>query len=266
MTKIASPMFFKCSDGTELAVSLRLSTRARNRRITLSHQGALEVVFPAADSRMMAIESTEVQAFLETHRRWIERVARRTQPQREAYELSRAAGLPTHLEFPPVHELWQIEYRPTAAQKVTLTRAGLRATNGRQSSYALRLSGAVHDEAACARVLRRFVLQRARETLPAFGWRVCETTGAQPRDISVNSRKSAWGLCTRDGSIRLDRKLLFLPEDLATQIVLHEIAHLRQMNHSARFYEELFSLEGSSKEAERSVKQAMVYVPAWFRS
>lgn len=271
---------FCCADGTTLPVTVRSSTRARNQRITLNHQGTLEVVFPNGTSARSVRKHRssrkaeggetvpaqgEVEAFLETHRSWIERAAKRTQPQREAYELSKAAGLPTHLEFPSIGELWLLEYQATAASKVTLTRAGMRSVSDSQNHFGLRLSGAVHDEATCVRALKRFVSQRAKEALPAFGWRICDTVGARPKDIAVNNRKSAWGLCSHDGSIKLDRKLLFLPEDLAGQIVLHEVAHLRQMNHSQRFYDELFSLDGSSKEAERAVKGAMIYIPAWLR-
>lgn len=297
---------FYCSDGTELPVTVRTSTRAKNQRLTLNHQGQLEVVFPrrmmlgrsrglpnekkikamrgsklsiGSASETEAPSPTQVRSFLEAHRTWIERAAKRTQAQREAYQLSKAAGLPTHLEFPPSNELWLVEYQMTSAQKVSLKRDGLRSASyglqavndGLQSvgfgqnRFKLRLSGAVHEEEACIRALKRFVQQRAIEVLPAFGWRVCDKVGVRPREISVNNRKTAWGLCTRDGSIKLDRKLLFLPKDLAVQVVLHEIAHLRQMNHSKRFYSELFALEGSSQEAERAVKSAMIYIPAWLR-
>lgn len=257
---------FRCTDGTELPVKVRNSSRAKRQRITLNHQGQLEVVFPAIAPQ------TKVDTFLESYRTWIERAAKRTQVQREAYQLSKSAGLPTHLEFPPIGELWLIEYRATAAQKVSLKRDGLRSVKDglrpecvTQNRFKLRISGATHDEEACFRALKRFVHQRATETLPTFGWQVCDMVGVRPHEISVNNRKTAWGLCTRDGSIKLDRKLLFLPKDLAAQVVLHEIAHLRQMNHSKRFYDELFSLEGSSQEAERAVKSAMIYIPAWLR-
>jgi len=297
MRKAMAEPCFSCSDGTELPVKVRNSTRAKNQRITLNNQGQLEVVFPSRvrqratiANQIAAPSQREVEEFLEAHRAWIERAAKRTQVQREAYELSKAAGLPTHMEFPPIGELWLLEYQATSAKKVSLKRDGLRSVSlvhshpnhthtshshfkqshtGQnhtgQNRFRLKLSGAVHDEESCTRALKRFVHQRAKETLPAFGWNVCDTVGAQPQEISVNSRKTAWGLCTHDGTIKLDRKLLFLPRDLAVQVVLHEIAHLQQMDHSKRFYEQLFALDGSSKEAERALKAAMTYIPAWLR-
>jgi predicted metal-dependent hydrolase len=44
---------------------------------------------------------------------------------------------------------------------------------------------------------------------------------------------------------------------------LHEAAHLKHLNHSERFYEELFSYEGSTREAERAVKKGTRLIPAW---
>jgi predicted metal-dependent hydrolase len=259
---------FVCADGTKLPVTLRLSARAHHRRLTLEHTGTLIVTIPAGKGHKRQAEKdavpAAVTAFLEQNRPWIERAAARTRPQREAYEHSAAAGLPTHIDFPALREAWLVEYAPTQAQSISARRNGLRRIedDGRRT-YALKLSGAVCDEALCRRALVRFVTQRAKEALPPLAWEDCRAVGAAPRDIMVNNRKSAWGVCTHDGVIKLDRKAVFLPPDLVHQIVLHETAHLTHMNHSQQFYHTLFSLEGSSKEAEKAVKKAIQFVPAW---
>jgi predicted metal-dependent hydrolase len=270
-----------------LAVEVRISTRARRWRLQLSYQGVLEVVVPRHDARLAASPegrddasvagaipttlasspppmSPAVHDFLERNRRWIERAAVRTRTQRENYEESRAAGLPTHLDFPLASELWLVEYCPTQARSVTARPGGLRRIQGSRNVLALRLSGAIHDEALCRRALVRFTASRAKQVIPPFAWEVCREVGAEPRSITVNNRKSAWGVCTHAGDIRLDRRVLFLPADLARQVVLHEAAHLKHLNHSERFYNELFSYEGSTREAEQAVKKALTFIPAWF--
>jgi len=259
---------FTCTDGTQLPVTLRLSARARHRRLTLEHTGTLIVTIPAGKGHKRQAEKdaapAAVTAFLAQNRPWIERAAMRTRPQRETYEQSAAAGLPSHIDLLALRETWVVEYAPTQAQSLTVRRNGLRRIedDGRKTSV-LKLSGATHDEALCRRALIRFVTQRAKEALPPFAREVCRAVGAAPRDIKVNNRKSAWGVCTRDGIIKIDRKVVFLPPDLARQIVLHETAHLTHMNHSPQFYHTLFSLEGSSQEAEKAVKKAIQFVPAW---
>jgi predicted metal-dependent hydrolase len=168
------------------------------------------------------------------------------------------------LDFPLADELWLVEFRQTGARTVSVKPDGLRRIQGSKRIFSLKLSGAVADEELCRKALVRFTVKRAREVIPPFAWEVCHEIGAKPRSITVNNRKSAWGVCTQGGDIRIDRRVLFLPKDLARQIVLHEAAHLKHLNHSECFYAELFSYEGSTKEAERAVKKAVQFVPAWF--
>ncbi|HBT95552.1 MAG TPA: hypothetical protein DEB24_05475 [Coriobacteriia bacterium] len=278
-------MEFVCSDGTRLELKVRLSDKAKHLRLSLSHSGVLQVVVPrraaprssgrrnkAADPRSSSTWEDSGEAalealaadFAESHRAWIERAARRTKAQRDAYTESRAAGLPTHLDFPLANELWLIEYKPTAAKSVTIKPDGLRRYEGARQVLALRVSGDIENEALCRKALVRFVTRRAKELIPDFARKVCCEVGAVPRAISVNNRKSAWGICTQSGDIRIDRKVLFFPADMARQVVLHEAAHLKHLNHSERFYNELFSYEGSTPEAEKAVKKAIRLIPAWF--
>ncbi|MDR0346805.1 MAG: M48 family metallopeptidase, partial [Coriobacteriales bacterium] len=162
------------------------------------------------------------------------------------------------------NELWLISYQPTQARSVSIRPGGLRRFQGSRKVLALSVSGAIHDEALCRRALVHFTARRAKEAIPPFALTACREIGVSPRSVTVNNRKSAWGICTRAGDIRIDRRVLFFPAELARQVVLHEAAHLKHLNHSERFYAELFSYEGSTREAERAVKAGMRFIPAWF--
>lgn len=64
--------------------------------------------------------------------------------------------------------------------------------------------------------------------------------GFTPGRLSVRLQKGRWGSCSaRGGSISLNAMLLFLPEDIVEYILVHELCHLRQMNHSAAFWQEV---------------------------
>ena len=298
---------FVCTNGTVLSVTARCSQKAKNQKVILHNSGMLEVVVPVRRGKAEhEITPSFATGFLEEKRSWIERAARSIAPQIDAYRLSRAAGVPTHLEFPPLDELWLIEYHRTPAARIT-TKTELRAlqpsnlntalhlpnpdvalhlskpdntfdlstavTTRHPSSpdtIVLHLHGPIDNEALCFETIRRFVTAYAKDHLPGFAWRVVgelEAAGQlqkRPTSITVNNRKSAWGVCTRDGRIRLDRRLIFLPHDLARQVVLHELAHIRNMNHSQAFYDEFYSFDGATREATKALKQASCYVPAWF--
>ena len=57
--------------------------------------------------------------------------------------------------------------------------------------------------------------------------------------ITVGSFKSKWGSCDSEGHIKLNWKVVMLPKELIDFIIFHEICHLKEMNHSRNFYNEL---------------------------
>jgi hypothetical protein len=59
------------------------------------------------------------------------------------------------------------------------------------------------------------------------------------RRVTVRNQKSRWGSCSRRGTISLNWRLIQTPIQVRDYIILHELAHLRQMNHSDRFWQEV---------------------------
>jgi hypothetical protein len=58
-----------------------------------------------------------------------------------------------------------------------------------------------------------------------------------PRAVRLSSAKTQWGCCTARGTVHLNRQLIKLPLCLVDYVVVHELAHLHEMNHSAAFWE-----------------------------
>lgn len=57
-----------------------------------------------------------------------------------------------------------------------------------------------------------------------------------PRVIKLSTAKTQWGSCTEHGSVHLNVQLIKLPVRLLDYVVVHELSHLREMNHSAAFW------------------------------
>ena len=54
--------------------------------------------------------------------------------------------------------------------------------------------------------------------------------------VQVKNVKSSWGMCSHDGHISLSINLLFCPKEIRTYVIIHELAHLLEHNHSDRFW------------------------------
>jgi len=83
---------------------------------------------------------------------------------------------------------------------------------------------------------------RARQVLPArlrelaariSGLGVGELTVTQ---VSVRNQRARWGSCATGGRISLNWRLVQTPEAVRDYVLIHELMHLRQPNHSARFW------------------------------
>jgi predicted metal-dependent hydrolase len=78
-----------------------------------------------------------------------------------------------------------------------------------------------------------------REALHFFEQRVAlyaQLLNVAPCAIKLTAAKAQWGSCTVSGTVRLNVQLIKLPLRLIDYVVVHELAHLREMNHSAAFW------------------------------
>lgn len=94
-------------------------------------------------------------------------------------------------------------------------------------------SKAAHIEQAVSRWYQQqaeqFFMLRAAHYAPLLN--------VAPRTVKLSEAKTQWGSCTAKGSVRLHVQLIRLPPRLIDYVVVHELAHLREMNHSAAFWQ-----------------------------
>jgi len=105
---------------------------------------------------------------------------------------------------------------------------------------------ALQPEAVLRRVnawLRREALALFRERCAHFS----ERLGLPPPRVLLSSARTRWGSCHPDGHIRMSWRLIQLPLPLIDYVAAHEVAHLREMNHSPAFWRVVDSLVGDHR-------------------
>ena len=78
------------------------------------------------------------------------------------------------------------------------------------------------------------------------------TTPRFPRmsyqNIEIRSQKTLWGSCSRRKTLKFDWKLLMLPAEVVDYVIVHELSHIRKMNHSRAFWREVEAMMPEYKE------------------
>jgi predicted metal-dependent hydrolase len=82
--------------------------------------------------------------------------------------------------------------------------------------------------------------------------------GVRWQKLSLSSASTRWGSARTDGHIRLNWRLIHLPISQIDYVVVHELAHLREMNHSPRFWETVGEVMPDYAERRKALRQAPV--------
>ena len=84
--------------------------------------------------------------------------------------------------------------------------------------------------------VRRWLRHRAFAEIKPRADAMGQTLGRKPVRISMRDTRSRWGSCSRAGNLNFSWRLVMAPEHVLDYVVAHEVAHLREMNHSDRFW------------------------------
>jgi len=74
--------------------------------------------------------------------------------------------------------------------------------------------------------------------------------------IYIKNQKTRWGSCSRIGNLNFNYKIALLPEKLADYIIVHEICHLGEFNHSQRFWNLITRTTPNYKEIRKELKKS----------
>jgi len=73
-------------------------------------------------------------------------------------------------------------------------------------------------------------------------------------NVCVKNQKTRWGSCSSKGNLNFNYKILFLDEAVRDYIIVHEICHLKELNHSKKFWALVAQVVPNHKEIRRELK------------
>ena len=99
------------------------------------------------------------------------------------------------------------------------------------SAKTLLVQGATNDAATCQTALRRWLARKGKDHLLPWLKRVSNKTGLSYAAASIRQQQTRWGSCSSRCLINLNARLLFLPPNLVTYVLVHELCHTKHLNH-----------------------------------
>ena len=103
--------------------------------------------------------------------------------------------------------------------------------------------------------LKRALWQLAWRELPGRVGELAAQHGLAMKRVSVRNQRSRWGSCSARGVVSLNWRLVQTPDFVRDYIIVHELMHLRQMNHSSRYWKLVYEAFPRTDAAEKWLKQ-----------
>jgi predicted metal-dependent hydrolase len=220
----------EAAEGPRDSIVFRRSATARNYRLSLGRDGTAIATIPARGS------IREAQRFVDLNHEWLVRARER---QKRRPRAAQVWTIGTHMLWRGAFE----QLRPASAGDRPSVCLG---------SDVFRVPTLDGDLRA---VLESRFLRLAKVELPARAWELAAHTRMNVTRVSVRDQRSRWGSCTASGAISLNWRLILTPDSVRDYIIYHELMHLREMNHSARFWECVEGVCPGWRQAEDWIKR-----------
>lgn len=105
------------------------------------------------------------------------------------------------------------------------------------------------------KVIEEALRRNAKIILPPRLYMLSQQYKLPYKSVKINSSKGRWGSCSASGNINLSYYLVLLPQHLIDYVLLHELCHTKEMNHSDRFWNLLNSVtDGKALELRKELK------------
>ena len=213
----------------ERAVSFKLFRvpRRRNVHVLVNDEGGLEVRAP------WRFSLEEARAAIQEHRNWVLDALQQTRSRlRLRPQLVSGSSLPFLDETLRLRVQVHAQLSLFDQGSASLSQLG----NVQRESRELHVQVYAAQQSAVRRLLEQWYRAQAASIFPQTMRPIAEQLDVSFTQVTVRAQRTRWGSCSSRGSINLNWRLMLLPSTLMEYVLAHELAHLREMNHSPAFW------------------------------
>jgi predicted metal-dependent hydrolase len=167
--------------------------------------------------------------------------------------LTGAAFPPTQLDLPATGCTWRLVWHEGPAPFVVET----------TEDFIVYIRGPLQDVKTLRQVLLNWLKKQALIVIGAQLQDLSQRLGLPYQRISVRWQRSRWGSCSSRGTISLNGALLFQEPGVVNYLLIHELTHLRHMNHSAAFWKTVAQHCPDYRQQHQILKTAWQRIPEW---
>jgi predicted metal-dependent hydrolase len=218
--------------------AVRVSPRARRLTARVHVGGRVEIVVP------VGVKPHTVRDFVQRFTPWIDRKVAAMQS-----FVTPSEPVPPVIEFAATNERFVVEWR--------------RASTRRLEQSCDRILVQAADERGARTLLRGWLKRAAHERLAPRLLQLAHELHCSVARVSIRCQRTRWGSCSTRGTVSLNCSLVFLKFEGVRYLCVHELAHTKHMNHSARFWNLVQSIEPDYRRLDRDLLAGWRTVPGW---
>lgn len=226
--------------------SIRESRRAKKVILKMSLHSGLEIVIPYGFDRK------RIPGIIKKRKEWLDKTARKLE---SAHVYGpESSKLPIQIELKATGRSYTVSYLEQKQDQISFSE---------DSTGIIQIKGNIHNKDKCRLLLIQWLKNQGAAHLGPLVRLYGRQTGLEFNKVQIRNQKSRWGSCSRRGTISLNCKLMFFPPSYVKYIVLHELCHTVQLNHSPDFWKCLGRFEPDFRELDKKLNLAWKYVPLW---
>ena len=190
----------------------------------------------------------EVESFVSTNSDWI----RETCSAMSVRHDDPATNPPSRIKLDALGHSWSVSYSGASDRRLQVVEA----------DSELVVYGA-DDDVAKRLALIRWLKRKARVLLVPVVGELALQTRLRPKRVQIRAQRSRWGSCSSHRTLSLNVCLLFQDIELVRYLVIHELCHLKQMNHSPKFWNLVERYAPGARMLDTKLGEGWANIPGW---